>query len=70
VPAAPAAEPAAPAAPVEEKTSASVPVKYYEASDIMVRESTALLIALALLVIIPVGCVVTGMVIWGKRRKR
>lgn len=52
------------------ETSASVPVKYYEASDIMVRESTALLIALALLVIIPVGCVVTGMVIWGKRRKR
>ncbi len=50
--------------------SVSVPIKYYEASDIMVRESTALLIAAALLFIIPVGSILTGVIIWSRRRKR
>lgn len=50
--------------------SASVPVKYYEASDIMVRESTALMIGAALLFIIPLTCIFAGILIWARRRKR
>ena len=51
-------------------TSVSVPVKSYQASDIMVNEGTALLLGGLLMVILPVALLLLGLVGWLERRKR
>lgn len=55
---------------VNHDVSVSVPVKSYELSYLIVPQSTANLIGLITVIILPVGCLVAGFIIWFRRRKR
>lgn len=55
---------------VDHETSVSIPVKSYEISHLTVTQADVLMLALATTVLLPIGCLVTGFVIWFKRRKR
>lgn len=55
---------------VEHEVSISIPVKEYEVSTLTVPQSSILLWAPFVTVIMPVGFLVVGFVIWFKRRKR
>lgn len=55
---------------VDHETSVSVPVKNYEVSYLTVTQADVLLLALVTTVFLPIGSLVTGFVIWFKRRKR
>lgn len=48
----------------------SVPVKEYEVSYLTVTQSKAVLIGLVTTIVLPVGCLAAGFVIWFRRRKR
>lgn len=50
--------------------SVSIPAKDYTISYLTVTESSAIGIGLMTIVIIPVGCLAAGLIIWLKRRKR
>ncbi len=54
----------------EHEVSVSVPVKDYEVSYLTVPQSSAISIGVTVTVILPVGCLVLGFVIWFRRRKR
>ncbi len=55
---------------VDHETSVSIPVKDYEVSTLMLSSSNILLLGLITVVILPVGSLVIGFVIWFKRRKK
>ena len=52
------------------ETSVSIPVKAYEVSNLVVDSAQILLLGLLVTVILPVGCMIAGFVIWFGRRKR
>ena len=54
----------------ENEVSVSVPVKSYEVSTLMVPQSRIVLLTLITTIILPVGLLVVGFVIWFRRRKR
>jgi ABC-2 type transport system permease protein len=55
---------------VHHEGSVSVPVKQYNVSTLTVPRSNSLLIAILTTVVLPVGCLLAGFVIWLKRRRR
>lgn len=55
---------------VDHETSVSIPVKDYEVSTLMVSSSYILLLGLITMIILPVGSLVIGFVIWFRRRKK
>lgn len=55
---------------VNHEVTVSVPVKDYEVSYLTVTQSKAVLIGLLTTIIIPVGCLAAGFIIWFRRRKR
>lgn len=54
----------------ENEVSVSVPVKSYEVSTLLVPQSRIVLLALVTTIILPVGLLIVGFVIWFRRRKR
>lgn len=54
----------------EHAVSVSVPVKPYEVSYLTVTQSKAVLIGVLTTIVVPVGCLAAGFVIWFRRRKR
>ena len=54
----------------DHETSVSIPVKSYEVSNLVVDSAQILLLGLLVTVILPVGCVIAGFVIWFRRRKK
>lgn len=54
----------------QETTSASVPVKSYGVTSLVLNQLHALIISLVTAIVLPVGCLVAGFVIWFRRRKR
>ena len=55
---------------VEHEVSISIPVKSYEVSYLTIPQGRAALIGLITVVLIPAGYLVSGFVIWFRRRKR
>ena len=55
---------------VDHETSVSIPVKDYEVSTLMVSSSYILLLGLITMIILPVGSLIIGFVIWFRRRKK
>lgn len=55
---------------VNHEVSVSVPVKSYELSYLIIPQGTATLIGLITVIIVPVGCLAAGFIIWFRRRKR
>lgn len=55
---------------VDHEVSVSVPVKSYELSYLIVPQGTANLIGVITVIILPVGCLAAGFIIWFRRRKR
>lgn len=54
----------------DHEVSVSIPVKSYEVSTLTITQSSAVLIGVVTTVILPVGCLAAGFVIWFRRRKR
>ena len=54
----------------DHETSVSIPVKSYEVSNLVVDSAQILLLGLLVTVILPVGCMIAGFVIWFGRRKK
>lgn len=55
---------------VNHEVTVSVPVKEYEVSYLTVTQSDAVLIGLVTTIVLPVGCLAAGFIIWFRRRKR
>lgn len=55
---------------VNHEVSISIPVKSYELSYLVIPQATAQLIGLITVIVLPVGCLAAGFVIWFRRRKR
>lgn len=55
---------------VDHEVSISIPVKSYEVSTLTVNQTEAIFIGLITTIILPVGCLVAGFIIWFRRRKR
>lgn len=55
---------------VNHEVSVSIPVKSYEVSTLTLTQSNILLIGAVTTVILPLGCLIVGFVIWFKRRRR
>lgn len=55
---------------VDHEGSVSVPVKNYEVSYLSLTQADALLIGAIVVVLLPLGCLIAGFVIWFVRRKR
>lgn len=51
------------------EVSVSVPAKSYEVSYLMIPQSRVILLGVLLTVVIPLGCLAAGFVIWFRRRK-
>lgn len=54
----------------DHEVSVSIPVKSYEVSTLILTQANILTLALITTVLLPVGCLVIGFVIWFRRRKR
>ena len=54
----------------DHETSVSIPVKSYEVSNLLVDSAQILLLGLLVTVILPVGSMIAGFVIWFRRRKK
>lgn len=54
----------------EYEVNASVPVKSYEVSTLTVNQIDAVVLMLITTLLLPLGCLVVGFVIWFRRRKR
>ena len=54
----------------EHEVSVSIPAKSYEVSYLMIPQNRAVLLGVSLIVVIPVGCLTAGFVIWFRRRRR
>lgn len=55
---------------VDHEVSVSIPAKSYEISYLTVPQSKAVLVGLMTVIVVPVGCLAAGFVIWFRRRKR
>lgn len=55
---------------VDHEVTVSVPVKRYEVSYLVVSQSDMVWWMIATTLILPLGCLITGFVIWFRRRKR
>lgn len=55
---------------VNHEVSVSIPVKNYEVSTITIVQSQAVLLSVLVTIVLPVGCLILGFVIWFRRRKR
>lgn len=55
---------------VNHEVSVSIPVKSYEISYLTVPQSKAVLVGMVTVIVLPVGCLAAGFVIWFRRRKR
>ena len=51
-------------------TSVVVPVKYYELPNLIFNAQTVYIVAIISIIILPFGCLIIGLVIWLRRRKR
>ena len=55
---------------VDHDTTVSIPVKDYEVSTLMLSRGSALLLGLITVILLPLGCLVVGFLVWfGRRRK-
>lgn len=54
----------------EEGVSVSIPVKNYEVSSLVVNQTDIVRLGILTTVILPLGCIAAGFVIWFRRRKR
>jgi len=55
---------------VDHEVSISIPAKSYEVTYLTIPQSKAVLVGIITAVVLPVGCLVVGFVIWYRRRKR
>lgn len=55
---------------VEHEVTVSIPVKSYEVSYLTVKQSDLLWWMLSTTILVPLGCLIVGFVIWFRRRKR
>ena len=55
---------------VDHESSVSIPAKSYEISALTINQMNVMLISLLTTILLPIGCMVTGFVIWFRRRKR
>ncbi len=55
---------------VDHETSVSIPVKDYEVSTLMLSSADILLLGLITVILLPLGSLIIGFVIWFKRRKK
>lgn len=55
---------------VDHEVSVSIPAKSYEISYLTIPQSKAVLVGMMTIIVIPVGCLAAGFVIWFRRRKR
>ncbi|MDE6518333.1 MAG: Gldg family protein [Acetatifactor sp.] len=55
---------------VDHETTVSIPAKDYEVSTLMLSQKNALMLGLITIILLPVGSLVIGFVIWFRRRKR
>ena len=51
-------------------TSVVVPVKYYELPNLIFNAQTVYIVAIISIIILPLSCLIIGLVIWLRRRKR
>ena len=51
-------------------TSVVVPVKYYELPSLVFSARTVYIVAIVSIIVLPSGCLIIGLVIWLRRRKR
>lgn len=50
--------------------STAIPVKYYEIGNLIFSAGTVLVVAIVSIFVLPIGCLVTGFIIWFRRRKK
>lgn len=55
---------------VDHETTVSIPAKDYEVSTLILSRKDALVLGLITMILLPVGSLVTGFVIWFRRRKK
>lgn len=55
---------------VEHESSVSIPMKYYDADTMLFSTRTIVITGVVSIFIIPAGCLITGFVIWFKRRRK
>ncbi len=55
---------------VDHEVGVSIPAKNYEVSYLTIPQARAVMVGLMTIVVIPVGCLAAGFVIWFRRRKR
>ena len=54
----------------DSKESVSVPVKSYEASMITINDGTAFTLGALFMLLLPLGLLIAGILVWMERRKR
>lgn len=55
---------------VEHESSVSIPVKYYDSTNLVFPTRIYAVVAVITIIIIPLCCLITGFIIWYSRRKR
>lgn len=55
---------------VDHETTVSVPAKDYEVSTLMLTQRSALMLGLITMIVLPVGSLVIGFVVWFRRRRK
>lgn len=55
---------------VEHESSISIPIKYYDTNMIIFTRLTCMIVGLISIILIPVCCLITGFIIWFKRRRQ
>ncbi len=54
----------------ERETSVSIPVKYYEIGNLAFTAKAVYVVGVISVIVIPVGCLIAGLVIWLRRRRK
>lgn len=54
----------------DRNTSVVVPIKYYELPNLVFSARTVYIVALVSIIVLPLSCLIVGLVIWLRRRKR
>lgn len=55
---------------VDHETSVSIPAKNYEVSTLLLSQKNALILGLITVILLPLGSLVTGFVVWFRRRRK
>lgn len=55
---------------VDHETTVSIPVKDYEVSTLMLSRGSALMLGLVTVILLPLGCLIVGFVVWFRRRRK